>query len=62
MNKIRLTTIGCLLAGALLAPASGHAQATASPYSFFGIGEVEMGNYGENSGMAGLGIGFSMYC
>jgi hypothetical protein len=58
MNNIRLTTLGCLLAGAMLAPASGRAQATASPYSLFGIGEVEMGNYGENSGMAGLGIGF----
>lgn len=58
MNKFRLTSIGWLLAAAVLVPLCGHAQGTTSPYSLFGIGEVEMGNYGENSGMAGLGIGF----
>jgi len=58
MNKIRLKKIVWLLAGIVLVPLSGYAQSTSSPYSLFGIGEVDMGNYGENSGMAGLGIGF----
>ncbi|MCD8185424.1 MAG: hypothetical protein LUD68_02915, partial [Rikenellaceae bacterium] len=35
-----------------------YAQATASPHSLFGIGEVNTGNFGENSGMAGVGIGY----
>lgn len=33
------------------------ATSTVSPYSLFGIGEIEVGNYGENTGMGGLGIG-----
>ena len=35
------------------------AQSTLSPYTLFGIGEVDSGNHGENSGMAGLGIGYA---
>ena len=42
----------------LLSPVTGKAQGTSSPYTMFGIGEIDLGNYGENSGMAGLGIGF----
>ncbi|MDR2563390.1 MAG: hypothetical protein LBC98_05540 [Prevotellaceae bacterium] len=30
---------------------------TSSPYSMFGVGEIETGTYGMNSGMAGSGIG-----
>ena len=35
-----------------------RAQTTSTPYSMFGIGEIDSGNYGENSGMGGIGIGF----
>lgn len=35
-----------------------YAQSTLSPYSLFGIGEIDLGNHGANNGMAGLGIGF----
>jgi len=35
-----------------------RAQTTSTPYSIFGIGEIDSGNYGENSGMGGIGIGF----
>jgi hypothetical protein len=34
-----------------------NAQTTFSPYSMFGIGELEYGEYGRNSGMAGVSIG-----
>lgn len=53
-NKTRLLLGICLLA----APQYLDAQSTTSPYTLFGIGEVDMGNYGENAGMGGLGIGF----
>lgn len=35
-----------------------RAQSTTSPYTLFGIGEVDLGNHGANNGMAGLGIGY----
>jgi len=34
------------------------AQNTFSPYSLFGIGEIQSGEYGRNAGMAGVSIGF----
>lgn len=34
-----------------------RAQSTTSPYTLFGIGEIDCGNHGANNGMAGLGIG-----
>lgn len=34
-----------------------HGQSSVSPYSMFGIGSIDTGNHGANSGMAGLGIG-----
>jgi hypothetical protein len=33
------------------------AQTTYNPYSMFGTGELELGEYGSNAGMAGTGIG-----
>lgn len=33
------------------------AQTTYSPYSMYGIGELETGEYGKNAGMAGVSIG-----
>ena len=32
-------------------------QTTYNPYSMQGLGEIEMGEYGRNSGMAGVSIG-----
>ncbi len=57
INKF-ITKGGFLLLGCLAAGSVAYSQSTTSPYSMFGIGEVDMGNYGENSGMAGLGIGY----
>lgn len=45
-----------LLLGALF---SAQAQSTLSPYTLFGIGEVNTGNHGEYNGMGGVGIGMS---
>ena len=56
MNK-NILTAG-ILGLMILLPMAGKAQGTSSPYTMFGIGEIDMGNYGENSGMGGLGIGF----
>lgn len=53
-NKILCLTLLTVLLGSGV---SAYGQATASPYSLFGIGEIDMGNHGESSGMAGLGIG-----
>ena len=36
---------------------AGAQNVTASPYSMFGLGEIEMGDYGTNAGMGGIGIG-----
>ena len=51
MNRVLLAGIMlcCCLASA--------AQTSVSPYSMFGIGVIDDGDHGANSGMAGLGIG-----
>ena len=36
---------------------ASSAQSSVSPYSMFGIGAIDSGDHGANSGMAGLGIG-----
>ncbi|MDL2319501.1 hypothetical protein LJC45_00005 [Alistipes sp. OttesenSCG-928-B03] len=55
---MKIRTVITLLALCALPAQSLFGQSTVSPYSFFGIGEIETGNYGENAGMGGLGIGF----
>lgn len=55
MSKFRLTL---LTAAWLLTTLAARGQATASPDSFFGLGELDSGVSGESGGLAGLGIGF----
>ena len=51
MNRVLLA---CIMLCCCLASA---AQTSVSPYSMFGIGAIDDGDHGANSGMAGLGIG-----
>lgn len=51
MNRI---TVSCIL---LCCCMLLRAQSSVSPYSMFGIGSIDSGDHGANSGMAGLGIG-----
>ena len=53
MNKLIFPTVFC----SLFAFTNLYAQSTLSPYSLFGIGEIDLGNHGASNGMAGLGIG-----
>lgn len=56
MNRIivRLGVLSLLV----LVPFIAKSQSTTSPYSMFGIGELNTGNYNENAGMGGIGIGY----
>lgn len=52
MNRVSLA--GIIMLSFCLA---SEAQTSVSPYSMFGIGAIDSGDHGANSGMAGLGIG-----
>lgn len=47
--------IGLIFCGKL------QAQSTSSPYSMFGVGEIDSRTYGLNSGMGGAGIGLQLH-
>ena len=52
-NRLVSPMVFCFLSYACCS----YAQSTLSPYTLFGIGEIDSGNHGINNGMAGLGIG-----
>ena len=62
-RKMRYNKVAGIIAFVFLFLISSKIQAqyTSSPYSMFGIGEVESRTYGINSGMAGTGIGLESH-
>lgn len=46
------------LFGVFLSLASSGQNLTNSPSSIYGLGEIELGEYGRNAGMSGVGIGY----